>query len=135
MIFVLGGGLLLALVWIGRRPGNAPIFSRWLRVLAGLALAVGAVAEAARGAWPVSALLVLASLAIWRPSTSFRSRRQPASGMSEDEARSILGVGKNAQSEEIDAAYRRLMRRVHPDAGGAEGLAALLNEARRRLRP
>lgn len=50
--------------------------------------------------------------------------------MSPADARAILGVGPEAGVKEIDAAYRRLMRSVHPDAGGTAGLAAQLNAAR-----
>ena len=46
------------------------------------------------------------------------------------EAREILGVGPEATREEIQAAYGRLIRAVHPDAGGTSGLAARLNAAR-----
>ena len=53
--------------------------------------------------------------------------------MSEREARAMLGVDDHAGAEEIEAAYRRLIRRVHPDLGGAAGLAAQLNAARARL--
>lgn len=53
--------------------------------------------------------------------------------MSLAEARSTLGVGPEAGETEIRAAYDRLIRRVHPDAGGAPGLAAQLNAARDRL--
>ena len=49
------------------------------------------------------------------------------------EARSILGVGPDATPEAINAAWRRLMGRAHPDQGGTEGLAARLNAARDRL--
>ncbi len=45
-------------------------------------------------------------------------------------AASILGVAETAGRAEIEAAYRRLMLRVHPDQGGAAGLAAQLNAAR-----
>jgi curved DNA-binding protein CbpA len=54
--------------------------------------------------------------------------------MSMEEARSLLGVGPDAPLAEIESAYRRLMRRVHPDVGGAAGLAIKLNLARARLR-
>jgi len=47
-----------------------------------------------------------------------------------DKARRMLGVGAGASREEIIAAHRRLVAKVHPDAGGSEGLAAELNAAR-----
>jgi curved DNA-binding protein CbpA len=50
--------------------------------------------------------------------------------MARRDAAAMLGVAESASREEIDAAYRRLMRRVHPDQGGAPGLAAQLNAAR-----
>jgi curved DNA-binding protein CbpA len=53
--------------------------------------------------------------------------------MSLERARAILGVGPAASAAEIRAAYRRLMRRAHPDLGGANHLAAELNAARDRL--
>jgi DnaJ-class molecular chaperone len=42
-------------------------------------------------------------------------------------------VAAGAGPDEIQAAYVRLMRAVHPDAGGTSGLAAQLNAARDRL--
>lgn len=54
--------------------------------------------------------------------------------MSLAEARALLGVEPAASQAEIEAAYRRLMQRAHPDHGGTTGLAAQLNAARDRLR-
>jgi len=56
------------------------------------------------------------------------NRRQGA--MPIEQARSLLGVGTDATPAEVNAAWRRLMARAHPDQGGTEGLAAQLNAAR-----
>lgn len=53
-----------------------------------------------------------------------------ASLMSEAEARDVLGVGATASREEIEAAYRDLIVKNHPDHGGTDWIAAQLNQAR-----
>ena len=53
--------------------------------------------------------------------------------MTEAEARSLLGVSADATPQQINAAWKRLMARAHPDQGGTEGLASRLNAARDRL--
>jgi type IV secretory pathway TraG/TraD family ATPase VirD4 len=50
--------------------------------------------------------------------------------MTESEAREILGVTADATADAIRAAYKRLMLKVHPDAGGTTYFARQLNEAR-----
>ena len=59
-------------------------------------------------------------------------RRDP-SGMTDAEARAVLGVSRTAAPSEIKDAYRRLMRAVHPDQGGSPVLAAQINAARDQL--
>lgn len=54
--------------------------------------------------------------------------RSPA--MSRKDAAAMLGVSENASEAEIRTAYRDLMKRVHPDAGGNDALAAKVKEAR-----
>ena len=52
------------------------------------------------------------------------------SGMSRSEALDVLGLQAAATAEEIEAAYRALIVKNHPDQGGTDWLAARLNEAR-----
>ena len=59
----------------------------------------------------------------------------PGGPMTETEALAVLGLAPGAGREEVRAAYRRLIRRVHPDHGGSSPLAALLNRAREVLDP
>ena len=55
--------------------------------------------------------------------------------MSEAEAYRVLGLSPGASLDEVRLAYRRLMKRVHPDLGGSGVLAAMLNEAKQVLDP
>jgi hypothetical protein len=57
----------------------------------------------------------------------------PQGAMSEDEALAILGLQRGATADEIRAAHKRLMVKLHPDQGGSSWLAAKLNAARERL--
>ncbi|WP_235976457.1 J domain-containing protein [Sandaracinobacteroides hominis] len=50
--------------------------------------------------------------------------------MDELEARRLLGVGLNADEDEILAAHRRLIAKVHPDRGGNPEMARRVNAAR-----
>ena len=52
------------------------------------------------------------------------------SSMRPAEARELLNIHVGATADEIRAAHRRMMARVHPDAGGSAGLATRVNAAR-----
>lgn len=57
----------------------------------------------------------------------------PAGPMTRRQALEILGLGDQPTRQEIIAAHRRLMQKVHPDRGGSKYLAQQLNEAKARL--
>ena len=137
LYLALGGAALAAYLWF---TGGKPLLKRreW-RILTGaaaLAAFTAAVFVGLRGGWGSS--IVLTVVGLWlAASTRKAALAQPTAPrtdkMSLAEARRILGVAEGASREDIQAAYSRLMRAVHPDKGGTAGLAAQLNAARDRL--
>ncbi|MBI1199738.1 MAG: DnaJ domain-containing protein [Phenylobacterium sp.] len=138
MIYIALGGAALALyLWI---TGGKPVLKHreWRLLSGGLALAAFTAATfvGVRGSW--GSAVVLLVIGLWlaasvRKPAGARPPPRTSSRMSLDEARRILGVEPEATREEVQAAYTRLMRAVHPDKGGTAGLAAQLNAARDRL--
>lgn len=65
--------------------------------------------------------------------TDFGTGQPPpdsGSGMSRKEALAVLGVQEDASEEDIVAAHRKLMQKMHPDRGGNDYLAAKINQAK-----
>lgn len=139
MLYLAVGGAVLALyIWASRRKTPLLKHREW-RILSG-ALSLAAFTAAAyvgvRGGWGSAIVLVVVGLGLIASTRKTGAAAPPppkAVAMTADEARRILGVGADAGREEIQAAYTRLMRAVHPDKGGTAGLAAQLNAARDRL--
>lgn len=72
-------------------------------------------------------LLALGALVVfwWRGNQQRRRITMPLS-----EARDLLGLRADAGPDEIREAHRRIIARVHPDAGGTMELARRTNLAR-----
>lgn len=56
--------------------------------------------------------------------------RGPRGDMTREEALAVLGLAEGASVEDIKAAHRRLIQRMHPDVGGTADLAARINRAK-----
>jgi len=59
-----------------------------------------------------------------------RGRNQRLGATDLAEARRVLALGPDANAAQINEAHRRIIARVHPDAGGTEELARRVNGAR-----
>ncbi|NCF78892.1 MAG: DnaJ domain-containing protein [Alphaproteobacteria bacterium] len=88
----------------------------------GLAAPAGALAL-----WGMRAYLLARQI---RASGAQAPAKQGGKPMGRAEALDILGLQEGATAEEIEAAYKALIVKNHPDQGGTDWLAARLNEAR-----
>jgi DnaJ-domain-containing protein 1 len=65
-----------------------------------------------------------------RSDASSGGARSAGGEMDVEEAYRLLGLEPGATADMVKEAHRRLMRQVHPDAGGSSYLAAKINEAK-----
>lgn len=140
MIYIAIGFLLLGLTVggagmrrMGRLAGKAwRPGAGFMSLLSFVAAAMFAIRENV----PVAVVLAMVGLILAfsvrreRHAAKQNTNRPAVRDMGVEQAASILGVAPDASDEAVQAAYLRLIRRVHPDAGGAEGLASQLNAAR-----
>jgi hypothetical protein len=127
--------------WIFTKPGRNSKSNRD-KLLGGAAVLAGVVLSL-RGAPVFGAPIGFYGLALLGiQAGGFQSNRQgPNQGseysapptsqsMSVSEAREILGVDRDAGEEEIRAAHKTLIKKLHPDAGGSAALTRQVQEAR-----
>ncbi|MEA3033944.1 MAG: hypothetical protein QOH86_1960 [Sphingomonadales bacterium] len=120
-LVLLGAGLLVWAWFTGRLRGLTHD-----DVIAGLVFLLGLELLFHGRLVPGAALMAAAML--W---ATWRRRRAPAPpALPVEEARRLLGVRPDASLAEIREAHRRLIARVHPDAGGSDELAHRVNAAR-----
>jgi curved DNA-binding protein CbpA len=53
--------------------------------------------------------------------------------MSRQEALRVLGLSQGASPEQVRAAHRQLIKKLHPDQGGSSFLAQQVNDAKQVL--
>ncbi len=121
ILFILAAGGVVWAWWTGRLKSftyedgvAAGLFLLGLRLLTTGKLLPGAV--------------LMGGALLW---AAYRRRNLPRSrAMPVEDARRLLGVAETASLDEIRLAHRRLIARVHPDAGGSAELAERVNVAR-----
>ncbi len=91
---------------------------------------------AVTGRLPAALALLLALLPILLPYWKARKlggvqQNKAESGpMTREEALEVLGLAEGVSTEEINKAYKQLMKKVHPDQEGSDWMAVKLNQAR-----
>lgn len=122
ILFLLAAGGIGWAWWTGRLKGftyedaaAATLFLLGLRLLTTGKLLMGSV--------------LMAGALLWAAHRR-RSAAPSSTAMPIEDARRLLGVTPDASLAEIRDAHRRLIARVHPDAGGSAELAHRVNAAR-----
>ncbi|MGD8416876.1 MAG: molecular chaperone DnaJ [Pseudomonadales bacterium] len=145
--------ILMRLLWVAHRPSVPAATVTLIAVI--LLLGLGILAATGRMHWIAALVAAIfpflrrgASLLRYVPlvrhlfgayqhysggSDRSRGTGPDSSELSPDQARQMLGLGPSPTRDEIIAAHRRLMQKIHPDRGGSTYLAQQLNEAKRIL--
>ena len=134
---VIGIALLFAILGAIRwMTGTEPaILLRVGRMAAAGLLAFAAILLILRGKIYIAGPAMLVALGLVRgwfatPAGDKRAQGPQSSQMSAAEAYEILGLAPGATRQQIKAAHRRLLAKIHPDHGGSDYLAMKINQAR-----
>jgi len=128
-------GLYVLLSALARMTADA--LRRFLLIVGFITVSAGMVFLAFAGRYQIAAPLgfvLLWLVRVWRVMQATATTSAPPASrggqMSRAEALDILGLDEGADRDAIEAAYRDLIVKNHPDHGGTDWLAAQLNEAR-----
>lgn len=135
-------GLYVLLSTLARMTASA--LRRLLLIVGFVTVSLGMIFLAFAGRYQLAAPLgfvLLWLVRVWRvwqaatPAFSANGQgKEPMNGpISRAEALQILGLEEGADRAAIEAAYRELIVKNHPDRGGTDWLAAQLNKARETL--
>jgi len=128
-MLILSGSVIAALLLSGRAKTMGP--NDWLAV----AIALVGVNFLRGGNWLFGGGLIAGAFA-WSGAKLFSTfgavakEKPKARNFELDRARSLLGVGEDADQAAIKAAWRSRLTEHHPDRGGDEELARQINRAR-----
>lgn len=128
-LLIFGGAILAWLVFSGKAKTMTP--NQWLALVIAL---VGA-NFLRGGSWIMGGALLAgaAFLSGWRiliPARDIEEPKRKPRSFELDRARSLLGVSDDAGFFEINAAWKQRLAEHHPDNGGDEQLAKMINRAR-----
>lgn len=128
-LLIFGGAILAWLLLSGKAKTMTP--NQWLALVMAL---VGA-NFLRGGGWIMGGAMIAgaAFLSGWRILIPARNPEEPKRkprNFELDRARSLLGVGDDADFIEINAAWKERLAEHHPDNGGDEQLAKMINRAR-----
>ena len=142
MVYVALGVVAFLALWLGLQALARASIERLRRVVLFCATVLGGGLAGylfLTGRVPLGSLVLGAVLGLYFPRRRAQhqraqSRTRPAAAppeqMTLQEACEILGVAPQADKEEIEAAYRALIKKLHPDSGGNDWFARRLTAAR-----
>jgi len=140
MVYVALGVVTFLALWFGLQALARASVERLRRVVLVCATVLGGALAAwlfVTGRVPLASLVMGGVLGLHFPRRRKASAARPQASAPDaltlEEACEILGVSPQASKQEIDAAYRALIKKLHPDSGGTDWFARRLTAARELL--